>query len=91
MDFLREAPCLNLVLRVSTELLSCFIEAKVQAESYVSSLSKVGKCRLNGTNDNLSAYSLRSQVSFMLPPLTVVILNSELHTYYDCEQAQKLY
>lgn len=46
-------------LRVSTELLSCFIEAKVQAESYTSSLSKVGKYRLNGQGDNLSAYDLR--------------------------------
>lgn len=46
-------------LRVSTELLSCFIEAKVQAESYASSLSKVSKCRLNGLGDNLSAYALR--------------------------------
>jgi hypothetical protein len=46
-------------LRVSTELLSCFIGAKVQAESYTSSLSKVGKCRLNGLGDNLSAYALR--------------------------------
>jgi|GEM_PF-5769633 len=45
-------------LRVSTELLSCFIEAKVQAESYTSSLSKVGN-RLNGLGDNLSAYALR--------------------------------
>jgi len=44
-------------LRVSTELLSCFIGAKVQAESYTSSLSKVGKCRLNGAGDNLSAYA----------------------------------
>lgn len=46
-------------LRVSTELLSCLIEAKVQAESYVSSFLKVGKCRLNGLGDNLSAYALR--------------------------------
>ena len=42
-------------LRVSTELLSCFIGAKVQAESYTGSLLKVGKCRLNGLGDNLSA------------------------------------
>jgi len=46
-------------LRVSTELLSCFIGAKVQAESYTSSFLKVGKCRLNGLGDNLSAYALR--------------------------------
>jgi hypothetical protein len=46
-------------LRVSTELLSCFIGAKVQAESYAGSLSKVGKYRLNGQGDNLSAYALR--------------------------------
>jgi len=46
-------------LRVSTELLSCFIGAKVQAESYTSSFSKVGNCRLNGARDNLSAYALR--------------------------------
>jgi hypothetical protein len=46
-------------LRVSTELLSCFIGAKVQAESYTSSFLKVGKCRLNGSGDNLSAYVLR--------------------------------
>jgi hypothetical protein len=44
-------------LRVSTELLSCFIGAKVQAESYASSLSKVSKCCLNGIGDNLSAYA----------------------------------
>lgn len=49
-------------LRVSTELLSCFIEAKVQAESYSSSFSKVGNCRLNGLGDNLSAYALRHLV-----------------------------
>jgi len=46
-------------LRVSTELLSCFIGAKVQAESYTSSFSKVGNSRLNGARDNLSAYALR--------------------------------
>jgi len=46
-------------LRVSTELLSCFIGAKVQAESYTSSFSKVDKCRLNGKGDNLSAHSSR--------------------------------
>jgi len=46
-------------LRVSTELLSCFIGAKVQAESYTSSFSKVDKCRLNGQGDNLSAHALR--------------------------------
>lgn len=46
-------------LRVSTDLLSCFIGAKVQAESYTGSFLKVGKCRLNGAGDNLSAYVLR--------------------------------
>jgi len=46
-------------LRVSTELLSCLIVAKVQTESYTSSFSKVGTCRLNGAGDNLSAYALR--------------------------------
>jgi hypothetical protein len=46
-------------LRVSTELLSCFIGAKVQAESYTGSFLKVGKCRLNGLGDNLSAHGLR--------------------------------
>ncbi len=50
---------LSWYLRVSTELLSCFIGAKVQAESYTGSLLKVGKCRLNGLGDNLSAYALR--------------------------------
>jgi len=49
-------------LRVSTELLSCFIRAKVQAESYTSSFSKVDNRRLNGAGDNLSAYSLRYSV-----------------------------
>lgn len=47
-------------LRVSTELLSCFIGAKVQAESYSSSFLKVGKCRLNGLGDNLSAYVFKT-------------------------------
>ena len=63
-------------LRVSTELLSCFIGAKAQAESYTSSFLKVGNCRLNGSGDNLSAYALRTQVLSMQPPLTVVFLNT---------------
>ena len=50
---------LSWYLRVSTELLSCFIGAKMQAESYTSSFLKVGKCRLNGQGDNLSAHVLR--------------------------------
>jgi len=77
-------------LRVSTELLSCFIGAKVQAESYTSSFSKVGNCRLNGARDNLSAYALRHSDFSMQPPLPVVFLNTALCTRSECEQAQKL-
>jgi len=78
-------------LRVSTELLSCFIGAKVQAESYTGSFSKVGKCRLNGLGDNLSAYALRHPDLTMQPPLIVAFLNTELCTRYDREQVQILY
>jgi len=79
-------------LRVSTELLSCFIGAKVQAESYTSSFLKVGKCRLNGLGDNLSAYALRRSDFFsMQPPLTVVFQNTGLCTRYDHEQVRILY